>query len=228
MLRLSKKYPQYFHLHKSEVRLAGKDFPDAKETVPPTSIAESEVTTAGKNDEWEKVESQLMAEENFVSSVETIQQASEKSGIYCIRIKDIQRLPPPCQEALAERKHNILYIGIATNLQRRLQQELEAIGHGTFFRSLGAILGFTPPQGSLTGKKNKKNYTFSPDDERKIIQFIRENLLINHVETSTRDEELETRLIGKYQPVINIDKNPGKLPFVQEKRKDCVNIANRK
>ncbi len=41
-----------------------------------------------------------------------------------------------------------------------LGNELRARGHGTFFRSLGAVLGYLPPKGSLKGKSNQNNYTF--------------------------------------------------------------------
>ena len=65
-------------------------------------------------------------------------------GIYCLKIKDINSLPKEFAKILSERNHNIIYIGIASkSLKKRfLDQELRAKGHGTFFRSIGAILGF--------------------------------------------------------------------------------------
>ena len=69
-------------------------------------------------------------------------------GIYCLRIKNINLLPNKYTKKLLERNHNIIYIGIAErSLKKRfLNQELRAKGHGTFFRSLGTILGYKPPQ----------------------------------------------------------------------------------
>lgn len=87
-----------------------------------------------------------------------------------------------------------------------MKQELIAKGHGTFFRSIGAILGFTPPKGSLKDKRNKYNYKFKKADETNIIQFNSDNLLVNYIITKERDEACEEYLIQKYRPIINIDK----------------------
>ncbi|WP_338157334.1 GIY-YIG nuclease family protein [Porphyromonas gingivalis] len=83
---------------------------------------------------------------------------------------------------MSERNHNILYFGIAINLKQRLMQELFAKGHGTFFRSLGALLGHRPEKGSLVGKKNQKNYRFPKRDEQKIAKWIIDNLAVNWIE----------------------------------------------
>lgn len=221
-----RKYPQLFKpIDSSHVMLTENcTLPAEKESFCNSNI--NKPTTS--ESKIKNIEAELMNDERFVSPEQGIQKAPEKAGIYCIRIKDKHKLPLPCQDALAKRKHDILYIGIATDLKNRLRQELEAKGHGTFFRSLGAILDFTPPKGSLVEKSNKKNYTFSDEDEKKIILFIRENLIINYVVTDNRDEDTETQLIEKYRPIINLDKNPEKLSFVSEQRKFCVNIANRK
>ena len=49
-------------------------------------------------------------------------------------------------------EHNIIYIGIASqSLRKRLNQELRAKGHGTFFRSIGAVLGYSPREGFFSG-----------------------------------------------------------------------------
>ncbi|SJL30493.1 hypothetical protein PGIN_ATCC49417_01171 [Porphyromonas gingivalis] len=61
-------------------------------------------------------------------------------------------------------------------------QELFAKGHGTFFRSLGALLGHRPEKGSLVGKKNQKNYRFPKRDEQKIAKWIIDNLAVNWIE----------------------------------------------
>src|SRR5690606_32117770 len=150
------------------------------------------------------------------------------AGLYCIRIADINNLPNPFNTFLADRKHNIIYIGIATeSLNRRfLNQELRANGHGTFFRSLGAVLGHRPPKGSLTTKKNKRNYKFASADEQKIIKWINDNLKVNWVDFSGDFEKIETQLINKYRPLINLAKNPSALQLLSDLRKECVQIAN--
>ena len=52
---------------------------------------------------------------------------------------------------------SIIYLGIATtSLKKRLmEQELRHLKPATFFRSLGAVLGYRPEPGSLKYKKNK-------------------------------------------------------------------------
>ncbi|MCG9880040.1 MAG: hypothetical protein MH472_05525 [Bacteroidia bacterium] len=175
-----------------------------------------------------QIEKSLMNEKNFKSATVIDNLVPHSSGIYCIRISDINALPKPFDSFLEERIHNIIYIGIATeSLNKRfLNQELRAKGHGTFFRSIGAVLGHRPPKSSLTTKANKRNYKFAPTDERKIINWINENLQVNWVEFSGDFESMETRLITKYRPLINLAKNPMALQLLSELRKECVRIAN--
>lgn len=170
----------------------------------------------------------LMNEKNFKSAGSIDNLVPHNSGLYCIRISDINKLPKPFNTFLADRQHNIIYIGIATeSLNKRfLNQELRANGHGTFFRSIGAVLGHRPPKGSLTTKANKRNYKFSPTDEQKIIKWINDNLQVNWVEFSGDFENLETELITKYRPLINLAKNPSALQILSDLRKECVQIAN--
>lgn len=170
----------------------------------------------------------LMNEKNFKSAGSIDNLVPHTSGLYCIRISDINKLPKPFNTFLAERQHNIIYIGIATeSLNKRfLNQELRANGHGTFFRSIGAVLGHRPTKGSLITKANKRNYKFSPTDEQKIIKWINDNLQVNWVEFSGDFESLETGLITKYRPLINLAKNPLALQLLSDLRKECVQIAN--
>jgi len=179
-----------------------------------------------KDNKYKKYAEQLMDESHFVSVDEGISNSPECYGIYCIRINNVDILPDECKKTLNERQHNILYIGVATNLKQRLMQELYAVGHGTFFRSIGAVLGFLPPQGSLSDKKNKYNYKFSSVDNETIIRIMKENFIINYIKTATRNEELEKKLIEQYKPIINIENNPNKLEFVEKKRIFCREVAN--
>ncbi len=170
----------------------------------------------------------LMHEKNFKRAAEIDNLVPHKSGLYCIRINDINKLPKPFNTLLADRKHDIIYIGIATkSLNRRfLNQELRANGHGTFFRSIGALLGHRPPKGSLVSKKNKRNYKFAAVDEQKIIDWINTHLNVSWIEFSGDFETLETALLNKHRPLINIAKNPSALKELSELRKICVQIAN--
>lgn len=170
----------------------------------------------------------LMNEKNFKNAGSIDNLVPPKAGIYCIRIADINKLPKPFNTFLSDRRHNIIYIGIATeSLKKRfLNQELRAIGHGTFFRSIGAVLGYRPPKGSLRTKANKRNYKFSPTDEQKIIKWINENLQVNWIDFSGDLERFEKELIIKYTPLINLAKNPSALQLLSNLRKDCIQIAN--
>lgn len=174
------------------------------------------------------LEKVLLNEKNF-KSVATIDiDVPHCCGLYCIRIIDKTKLPSPFNQLLSDRGHNIIYIGIAsTSLNSRfLNQELRANGHGTFFRSIGAVLGYKPPKGSLREKANKRNYKFSPTDEKKIIEWINNNLVVNWVATDKDFEVIETFLLDKYRPLLNLAKNPSALVQLSELRAECVRIAN--
>ncbi len=175
-----------------------------------------------------QLEKNLMNKKSFRSAGIIDNLVPHNSGLYCIRISDINKLPKPFNTFLADRQHDIIYIGIATeSLNKRfLNQELRAKGHGTFFRSIGAVLGHRPPKGSLRTKANKRNYKFSPTDEQKIIKWINDNLQVNWVDFSGDFESLETGLITKYRPLINLAKNPSALQLLSDLRKECVQIAN--
>ncbi len=64
----------------------------------------------------------------------------DKTGLYCIRLRNDATLPEQYQAELDKRNSRLIYIGKAEKktLQKRfLRQELRAKGHGTFFRSAG-------------------------------------------------------------------------------------------
>lgn len=171
---------------------------------------------------------ELLDTKNFRLASDLGQIVPDQSGIYAIRIKNIDALPDTFSEALNKRGHNLIYIGKASkSLQKRmLGNELRAEGHGTMFRSLGAVLGYLPPKGSLKGKSNTNNYTFSGEDKRKIITWINKNLLVNWVCMSDGLAKLETDLIISQKPLLNIQGNPCKLPELETLRKKCKDFAN--
>jgi hypothetical protein len=169
----------------------------------------------------------LMHEKNFKPADKISHLLPDEPGLYCIRIDKADNLPQPFATHLKNRNHNILYIGIATtSLRQRISQELWAEGHGTFFRGLGAVLGYRPPKGSLLNRKNKNNYTFSSANENQIIQWINAHLLVNWVSFNGNFENTETILINTYLPLMNAAKNPAKLPELAALRKECREIAN--
>lgn len=149
-------------------------------------------------------------------------------GLYAIRLLERDALPEPFRSHSELRCHDLLYIGIAPGtLSRRLvSQDLRARGHGTLFRSLGALLGYLPVAGSLIDQVNTRNYRFAPKDNRAIIAWINTNLLVNWVEYSGAHEAEETVLIEEYLPLLNLKDNPAALPELSALRSECVRIAN--
>jgi hypothetical protein len=169
----------------------------------------------------------LMNKKNFKSAAVIDNIVPHTPGLYCIRITDGNKLPAPFNKLLADRNHNIIYIGIASkSLKTRfLNQELRANGHGTFFRSIGAMLGYRPAKGSLKDKTNKRNYRFLPSDEIRIIEWINKYLTINWVEINEDLEAIETALLDKYRPLLNLAKNPSAITQLTKIRAECVKIA---
>ena len=149
-------------------------------------------------------------------------------GIYSIRA-DGPNIPSIIREELHFRKSNLLYVGVATiSLKKRLlDQELGAKGHGTFFRSIGSVLGYKPEKGSFRSKKNKRNFIFKRKDISEIINWINYNLIINFVEYDGDDlKNVETEIIKKYSPLFNISKTPNKFYYLVKLRENCIKIAN--
>jgi hypothetical protein len=180
------------------------------------------------SDNTASIEKLLLKERNFKSAALINDLVPVNScGLYCIRIANLNRLPSPFDQYLRAKGHNIVYIGIArTCLNKRfLNQELRGKGHGTFFRSIGAVLGYKPLKGSLLGKANQRNYTFSLPEKTRIIEWINQNLLVNWISFSGDFETLETQLITKYKPLLNLAKNPEALPELTALRTHCVAVA---
>ena len=149
-------------------------------------------------------------------------------GLYCIKIRDGVSLP---KEFGFIREDGIIYIGkTSVSLRERLwEEELNHRRAATFFRSVGAVLGFLPPKGSLVNKANKKNYRFSEDDTQKIIEWMKKSLLVNFVEVNSVElEGIEKDLICKYKPLLNIKDNPTPSLALKAARKRCVDRANGK
>lgn len=181
---------------------------------------------------------ELMIVNNFMKvSILTESIIPNEPGLYAIRIKDVNDLPAPFCDELIKRNHDLLYIGMASeSLRKRLwKQELNHEKPATFFRSIGAILGYRPVNGSLVGKSNTTNYKFNQVDTDKIKKWIKEHLLVNCVVVSacpkTEDnkkfiEDIEKQLIQTYRPIINIKDNPYKMEKMSELRNECHRIAN--
>lgn len=222
----TKNYPNIFNRIGSTVSLNGQ--PSIKVRTPKKSTIKQKPKLTELSTDISLLEKVLMNEENFKSAAIIDNLVPDSCGLYCIRIKDINELPKPFDAIAKDRNHNIIYIGIASqSLSKRfLNQELRAKGHGTFFRSIGAVLGHKPAKGSLLTKANKRNYTFSTSDEQKIIEWINTNLIINWVELNCDFESVETGIIQRHLPLLNLAKNPLALKQLSDLRAECVKTAN--
>lgn len=161
-----------------------------------------------------------------VQMAETLVPTSQ--GLYSILVKNITALPLEIrryQSDVSSSRH-VIYIGEASGedglRQRLVKQDLMGMGPSTFFRSLGAVLGYSPPKGSLVGKRNQNNYRFSAQDREQIQIWIAENLAVNFVvmEQISKGELVgyEKSLIREIKPSINIANNPSPCQFVVERR----------
>jgi hypothetical protein len=128
---------------------------------------------------------------------------------------------------LDQRQSRIIYVGKAERKslrERFLKQELRAKGQGTFFRSVGAMLGYLPLRGSLKDKRNKKNYKFSKADEPRIIDRMNSNLEASWV-SFNGPFLFEKYLIKTHSPLLNIEHNPNCLQALMTDRSRCREIA---
>lgn len=148
------------------------------------------------------------------------------TGLYCISLKIKSKLPSRYQDILDQRDHKIIYIGKAQGqtLSKRLNQEIYHTSPGTFFRSIGAVLNYTPIPGHLKDKKNQKNYKFSAKDSLSISNWLLKNVEFN-IHPIAKDFSVENELIEKYYPLLNDTSNPLRLDELREDRKKCREIA---
>lgn len=124
----TKNYPHLFNRNGSTVSLKGQ--PSINITVKNVKKTVSKKPTPPTKKEAMPDEKLLMNERKFksASSIDSI--VPHDPGIYCVRINNIKTLPKAFRSVLEERKHNIIYIGVATGSlnSRFLNQELRANG----------------------------------------------------------------------------------------------------
>ena len=202
-------------------------FKGAMQNIPATKIVEANpierenvICTAINDIESELIEGQFVP----VSAI-TPERVPGAPGLYCIKLRDGVVFP---KDFGTIRKDRIIYIGKAENstLRKRLwEEELNCRRPATFFRSIGAMLGYLPLKGSLAGKTTR-NYKFSHTDSEQIREWMRQSLLVNclPVKKSAIEEE-EKRLILKYMPLVNIKDNPMASEKIKKVRERCVSFA---
>lgn len=149
-------------------------------------------------------------------------------GIYAMFLDSPDSLPEPFAGIQERQPDKPIYIGKASSsIQKRCHdQDLRHKSAATFFRTIGAVLGYTPPRGSLVKAKNKNNYKFSPADTAKIIQWLDEHVTVSAIEISPEEiKTVEPALIRNVMPLLNTQCNPQALPELAELRARCRAIA---
>ena len=176
----------------------------------------------------EKFEEILTSNENFTSISNLDIKILDNTGFYCIRLKNKSKLPNRYQSILDKRKCKFIYIGKAEGqtLNERLKQELKHKKPGTFFRSIGSVLGYTPIKGHLKGKSNQNNFKFSKKDTLSIISWLEKNTDVSIVDYYD-NFSVESNLIRKYNPLLNDTYNPLSLKELKEDKANCRIIARK-
>lgn len=184
-------------------------------------------TPAPPSPELDEVRGALLDPVNFRSAGTIDADVPEEPGLYAVRIRDIEQLPEPYVSIAEERESDLLYIGIARRSLRTrlLDQELRARGHGSLFRSLGALLGYRPARGSLLDQANQRNFVFTAEDEARIIEWINANLIVNWLPVASEHRELEEALVEEFLPLLNLAGNPASLPELSQARAECLTFA---
>lgn len=218
-----KKYPNLFEIENGLISLKSDTHVNSEKTM----SKQKQVSVESIKSDSKLMMKVLINEKNFKAIHHGEHQIPDVPGLYCIRIKDPRALDTVFSNVLAERNHTIIYIGMASEslIKQFLGQELRAEGHGSFFRNLGAVLGYCPEESSLLGKTNQNNYKFSSENEQDIVKWIDENLIINWISASEDLDAIKDTLIKKHLPLLNISKNPGAFNNVRVLRDRCKAIA---
>lgn len=147
-------------------------------------------------------------------------------GLYSLRVVDTTVLPQLFKNELINNDTDVIYIGKGERtLLKRLAEDCRAKGHSTFFRGIGALLGFRPPKGSLVGKSNQNNYKFNERDKDEIIKWMNDNLEFNFIRLDNDCTKTEKALIKKYCPILNTTHNSKKSKILALVREECRSIA---
>ncbi len=154
----------------------------------------------------------------------------DEFGVYAIRLRGGATLPEPFQPLLDGRDTHLIYIGQAekqTLHKRLLGNELRARGNGTFIRSIGAVLGYRPPFGSLAGRARIQNYRFAFAERAAIVEWVNANLEVSWaVLPQLEVHGVEVALIREHTPLLNLQDNPRALPELKALRAECRSIAS--
>lgn len=152
----------------------------------------------------------------------------DEPGIYAIFVDAAESLPEPYLSELISRETDLIYVGKAerTLIGRCIEEEMRHKRAATFFRSIGAMLGYVPDVGSLVGMSNQYNYRFSCDSTREIVQWMENHLQATAVPMPAEQvDQTEAAIIRLAKPLINIQNNPDKFNPLVSARERCRSVA---
>lgn len=227
-----RNYPGLFIESADTIWLVSRSpLPEGRPAAPtPTPTQDARASVATATTPIPEVETALLTASAFQSARIVDSLVPDQFGLYAIRLHQGAAIPSPFGDIARERGSNLIYLGEATGqtLKKRfLGNELRGQGHGTFFRSLGAVLGYRPAVGSLVGKANQHNYRFSPADTAAIVEWINANVEVSWVAFDEGVHVAEVALIRAHRPLLNLRDNPAALPQLSELRALCCSIAQR-
>lgn len=156
------------------------------------------------------------------------EEVSRSPGVYAIFVDTPDSLPKPFAALLRATGNRLLYVGCSdvSIHQRLVKQDLQQGSPSTFYRGIGAILGFRPPAGSLRGKSNQNNYRFSAPDAAKINAWINKHLSVRWKEMSVDELRVtEPAAIAELRPLLNTTHNPACCQELADLREECREIA---
>lgn len=151
-----------------------------------------------------------------------------RPGIYSIFIDNANNLPEKFCSRLKHDRTRLLYVGRATDslFKRLIEQELRHKGKATFFRGLGAVLGYRPAFGSLHGKVNQNNYSFNAKDTAQITSWIERHLRVHWIYLPAKKVlEIESGVIRHLSPLFNYTNNHNYFEELLALRRECRKIA---
>jgi hypothetical protein len=141
------------------------------------------------------------------------------AGKYAFFVEELERLPKAfASDALTRPYPKLIYIGKADGSLAARVWHAECLHRrpGTFFRSVGAMLGFRSPRGG-------RNYEFAPADKQVVIGWIARNLRVAWQSSDSVGSQFigEQDLIRRFKPLLNLQGNPRKFAELSRLRAIC-------
>lgn len=153
------------------------------------------------------------------------------SGVYAICLRHSSFI-----EGLPTNHEGLLYIGSASNLAARgFDHHFNSTrtSFSSLRRSLGALLKqelnlVAIPRGSGLSEDDFRHYKFLPDGEERLTKWMEDHLEIGICPVASQYESLETQLIARLKPILNLIgwDNPYRRE-TKRRRKICAEEARR-